>query len=101
MLTMDLPEPYGYGRIVRDNGGRIQRIVEERDASGPERAITRSQQRHLLLRLWSRCSSSLHQLATDNAQGEYYLTDLVAAVPAAEAAGWKRWPSNRRPSCAA
>ena len=50
VLTMDLPEPYGYGRIVRDAGGQITRIVEERDASGRAAQDPRSQQRHLLLR---------------------------------------------------
>jgi bifunctional UDP-N-acetylglucosamine pyrophosphorylase/glucosamine-1-phosphate N-acetyltransferase len=75
---MDLPEPYGYGRIVRDAAGRIQRIVEERDASGPERAITEVNSGIYCFDL-APLFSSLHRLAADNAQGEYYLTDLVAA----------------------
>ena len=78
VLTMDLPEPYGYGRIVRDGSGRIQRIVEERDASGPERAITEVNSGIYCFDL-APLFNSLHQLAADNAQGEYYLTDLVAA----------------------
>ena len=78
VLTMDLPEPYGYGRIVRDAAGRIQRIVEERDASGPERAIKEVNSGIYCFDL-APLFKSLHQLATDNAQGEYYLTDLVAA----------------------
>ena len=77
VLTMDLPEPYGYGRIVRDASGRIQRIVEERDASGPERAITEVNSGIYCFDL-APLFGALHQLATDNAQGEYYLTDLVA-----------------------
>ena len=39
VLTTDLDDPYGYGRIVRDEAGRVERIVEERDASGDERNI--------------------------------------------------------------
>lgn len=78
VLTMDLPEPYGYGRIVRDQSGRIQRIVEERDASGSERAITEVNSGIYAFEL-APLFESLHQLATDNSQGEYYLTDLVAA----------------------
>jgi len=78
VLTMDLLEPYGYGRIVRDAGGRILRIVEERDASGPERAITEVNSGIYCFDL-APLFNTLHQLATDNAQGEYYLTDLVAA----------------------
>lgn len=78
VLTMDLPEPYGYGRIVRDSSGRIQRIVEERDASGPERAITEVNSGIYCFDL-APLFGALHQLAADNAQGEYYLTDLVAA----------------------
>jgi bifunctional UDP-N-acetylglucosamine pyrophosphorylase/glucosamine-1-phosphate N-acetyltransferase len=76
VLTMELDEPYGYGRIVRDAGGRVQRIVEERDASGPERALTEVNSGIYCFDL-KPLFESLHQLATDNAQGEYYLTDLV------------------------
>ena len=76
VLTTELPDPYGYGRIIRDSGGRIQRIVEERDASGPERAITEINTGIYCLDLRP-LFESLHQLATDNSQGEYYLTDLV------------------------
>ena len=77
VLTMDLAEPYGYGRIVRDPAGRVQRIVEERDASGLERTITEVNSGIYCFTL-APLFESLHQLATDNAQGEYYLTDLVA-----------------------
>lgn len=77
VLTMDLAEPYGYGRIVRDPAGRVQRIVEERDASGPERAITEVNSGLYCFEL-APLFESLHQLAADNAQGEYYLTDLIA-----------------------
>jgi len=78
VLTAVLGDPYGYGRIVRDAGGKISRIVEERDASGAERAIHEVNSGIYALSLGP-LFPGLHGLATDNAQGEYYLTDLVAA----------------------
>jgi bifunctional UDP-N-acetylglucosamine pyrophosphorylase/glucosamine-1-phosphate N-acetyltransferase len=77
ILTTDLSEPYGYGRIVRDANGRVARIVEERDASGDERKITEINSGIYAFDL-APLFGSLQQLATDNSQGEYYLTDLVA-----------------------
>ncbi len=77
VLTAVVHDPLGYGRIVRDEAGRIARIVEERDASGPERAITEINSGIYAFDL-APVFDALHQLATDNAQGEYYLTDLVA-----------------------
>ena len=77
ILTTDLSEPYGYGRIVRDAGGAVTRIVEERDASGDERKITEINSGIYAFDL-APLFSSIQQLATDNSQGEYYLTDLVA-----------------------
>lgn len=77
VLTAELADPYGYGRIVRDAGGAIQRIVEERDASSEQRAIREINSGIYALSLGP-LFDQLHRLATDNAQGEYYLTDLVA-----------------------
>jgi bifunctional UDP-N-acetylglucosamine pyrophosphorylase/glucosamine-1-phosphate N-acetyltransferase len=77
VLTAEMEDPYGYGRIVRDGSGRIERIVEERDASGSERAIREINTGIYALQL-AGLFPSLQQLATDNAQGEYYLTDLVS-----------------------
>ena len=76
VLTAALDDPYGYGRIVRDDQGRIARIVEERDASAGERAIREINSGIYALEL-APLFQALHGLATDNAQGEYYLTDLV------------------------
>lgn len=77
LLTVELADPTGYGRIVRDAAGKIARIVEEKDASPAERAIREGNTgvmavpvRHL--RRW------LSQLRNANAQGEYYLTDIIA-----------------------
>jgi bifunctional UDP-N-acetylglucosamine pyrophosphorylase/glucosamine-1-phosphate N-acetyltransferase len=77
VLTAELPDPYGYGRIVRDLSGRVRRIVEERDASADERAIREINSGIYALSLGP-LFGSLRELAADNAQGEYYLTDLVA-----------------------
>lgn len=76
VLTVELDDPRGYGRIVRDAAGRVQKIVEEKDASPDERAITEvntgilgvngGQLKHWLGRIENR-----------NAQGEYYLTDII------------------------
>ncbi len=76
ILTQDLEDPDGYGRIVRDEDGCVLRIVEERDASDEERALCEINTGFMaaptsaLLR-W------LPSLDNNNAQGEYYLTDIV------------------------
>jgi bifunctional UDP-N-acetylglucosamine pyrophosphorylase/glucosamine-1-phosphate N-acetyltransferase len=77
VLTMELAEPYGYGRIVRDKKGQIARIVEERDASGDQRKIREVNSGIYCFDLRP-LFEALQQLATDNSQGEYYLTDLVS-----------------------
>jgi bifunctional UDP-N-acetylglucosamine pyrophosphorylase/glucosamine-1-phosphate N-acetyltransferase len=76
VLTITLPEPYGYGRIVRDKKGQVARIVEERDASAEQRKIREVNTGIYALDLRP-LFGALQQLATDNAQGEYYLTDLI------------------------
>ncbi|MFM7569942.1 MAG: bifunctional UDP-N-acetylglucosamine diphosphorylase/glucosamine-1-phosphate N-acetyltransferase GlmU, partial [Betaproteobacteria bacterium] len=80
ILTVDLDDPTGYGRIVRD-GGRVVRIVEHKDADSATRAIREVNTGILAaptpaLRRW------LAGLSDNNAQGEYYLTDIVAAAVA-------------------
>lgn len=77
VLTAELDDPYGYGRIVRDKAGVISRIVEERDASSAHRAIREINSGIYTMAL-APLFDHLHGLATDNAQGEYYLTDLIA-----------------------
>jgi bifunctional UDP-N-acetylglucosamine pyrophosphorylase/glucosamine-1-phosphate N-acetyltransferase len=78
VLTARLSDPYGYGRIVRDEAGGLTRIVEERDASADERAIREINSGIYALEL-DGLFDALRGLATNNAQGEYYLTDLVSA----------------------
>jgi bifunctional UDP-N-acetylglucosamine pyrophosphorylase/glucosamine-1-phosphate N-acetyltransferase len=77
VLTTVVDDPQGYGRIVRDEQGQIERIVEERDASGEHRAIREINSGIYALEI-DQLFESLRRLATDNAQGEYYLTDLVS-----------------------
>ena len=72
--TVDLPDPTGFGRILRDAAGRFLRIVEERDCTPEERAITEVNPSCYVFELpglWD----ALDQLGTSNSQGEYYLTD--------------------------
>lgn len=76
VLTTHLDNPFGYGRIVKREGGRISRIVEEKDANAEERELT-----EINSGIYCVSSeflfSSLSGLKCDNAQGEYYLTDIV------------------------
>ncbi len=79
LLSARLPDPAGYGRVVRDRTGRVVRVVEEQDASQEERAIEEINTGVLaapaeVLRGW------LAALRPDNAQGEYYLTDCIGAA---------------------
>ncbi len=81
LLTQALDEPRGYGRIVRDARGHVARIVEEKDASAKERAIREVNTGIMALPL-ARVAGWLGRLGNDNAQGEYYLTDVVALAVA-------------------
>ncbi len=79
LLSVELSDPGGYGRVLRAPEGAVRAIVEERDAQGRERDITEVNTGILAaragdLRRW------LERLDNDNAQGEYYLTDCVAAA---------------------
>ncbi|MET0217037.1 MAG: bifunctional UDP-N-acetylglucosamine diphosphorylase/glucosamine-1-phosphate N-acetyltransferase GlmU [Burkholderiales bacterium] len=77
VLTVNLADPTGYGRIVRDEAGRIQRIVEEDDATPAQRAITEVNTGIMVIPA-EKLPGWLAELSNCNAQGEYYLTDLVA-----------------------
>jgi bifunctional UDP-N-acetylglucosamine pyrophosphorylase / glucosamine-1-phosphate N-acetyltransferase len=77
LLTMTVDDPTGYGRIVRDGQGCVQRIVEQKDASAEQRAIRECNTGVIaapakLLKRW------LEGLKADNSQREYYLTDIIA-----------------------
>ena len=79
LLTQKLEAPTGYGRIVRDRSGRVARIVEEKDATSEERAIMEVNTGILAVSR-SKLDGWLAALGNDNAQREYYLTDVVAAA---------------------
>jgi len=76
LLTVDLADPSGYGRIVRE-GNAVRGIVEHKDASEAQRAI-REIYAGFMAAPAKRLKSWLAQLTNDNKQGEYYLTDVVA-----------------------
>ena len=81
LLTQDLDDPKGMGRIVRDASGRVTKIVEERDATQAERALHEINT-GIMAVPFARLSAWLAGLGNDNAQGEYYLTDIVATAVA-------------------
>jgi bifunctional UDP-N-acetylglucosamine pyrophosphorylase/glucosamine-1-phosphate N-acetyltransferase len=80
LLTVELPDPTGYGRIVREVG-RITRIVEHKDADAGVRAI-REVNTGVLVAPTAPLKRWLAALSDDNAQREYYLTDVIAAAVA-------------------
>lgn len=76
LLTVNLEDPTGYGRIIRDQHGKVLAIVEQKDANPKQLAIREGNSGILalpanLLKSW------LPQLKNNNAQGEYYLTDVI------------------------
>lgn len=79
LLTSVLDDPTGYGRIVRKKDGQVARIVEQRDASPDELDIKEWNTGILCFRR-DLLGPALRNLTTDNAQGEYYLTDVIAAL---------------------
>lgn len=82
VLTVELADPTGYGRIVRDGpAGSIRRIVEHKDASAAERAI-REVNTGIIVAPTGALNSWLGRLSNDNAQAEYYLTDVIAMAVA-------------------
>jgi bifunctional UDP-N-acetylglucosamine pyrophosphorylase/glucosamine-1-phosphate N-acetyltransferase len=79
IITADLPDPTGYGRVIRDAAGHVERVVEQKDATDDELAVTEVNSGiyafdAALLR------EALARVGTDNAQGEKYLTDVVAVA---------------------
>ena len=95
VLTMEPDDPFGYGRIVRDPQGGVARIVEQKDAA-PEEAAIRECNSGFYCFDARALFEALQQVGSDNAQGEFYLTDVleicrragraVLALPCADAA---------------
>lgn len=81
LLTVNLNDPTGYGRIVRDVKGRVTRIVEDKDATADERAI-REVNTGILCAPAAKMRAWLGSLSNNNAQGEYYLPDVIAMAVA-------------------
>ena len=77
LLTQNLANPTGYGRIVRDAEGSVQEIVEEKDATLSQKAIKEINTGIMVLPTNS-LKKWLKALRSSNAQGEYYLTDVIA-----------------------
>ena len=95
LLTMEPPDPTGYGRIVRGTSGSVERIAEQKDASPQELAIGEVNAGFLAARK-SRFAAWLAKTRNENAQREYYLTDVVAlavregvAVTSVKASDWR------------
>ncbi len=77
LLTVKLADPTGYGRIVRDGQGVVQAIVEHKDAT-PEQKLIAEGNTGILAVPGERLGDWLGRLSNSNAQGEYYLTDVIA-----------------------
>ncbi|MBS7556934.1 bifunctional N-acetylglucosamine-1-phosphate uridyltransferase/glucosamine-1-phosphate acetyltransferase [Pseudomonas protegens] len=77
LLTVELDDPTGYGRIVRDASGKVTAIVEQKDANEAQRAITEGNT-GILAVPGKRLGDWTGRLSNNNAQGEYYLTDVIA-----------------------
>ncbi len=77
VLTAFMDDPFGYGRVVRDDSGRVTAIVEQKDATSEEREI-----REINSGIYCMDSgflfANIKEISNDNSQGEYYLTDLLA-----------------------
>lgn len=79
LLTAQMPDPTGYGRIVRDQDGHVSAIVEERDADDRVRQIHEVGTSIYVFDA-AKLASALTRITTDNAQGEEYLTDVIGVL---------------------
>jgi bifunctional UDP-N-acetylglucosamine pyrophosphorylase/glucosamine-1-phosphate N-acetyltransferase len=103
LLTLRLGNPAGYGRVVRNAGGQVERIVEHKDATAEELAIDEVNTGFLCLPA-GKLGGWLARLTNDNAQGEYYLTDVIGmavadgerVIPCHPAAEWEVLGVNSR-----
>jgi bifunctional UDP-N-acetylglucosamine pyrophosphorylase / glucosamine-1-phosphate N-acetyltransferase len=76
LLTVNLDDPTGYGRIVRDALGKVTKIVEQKDATVAEQLIKEGNTGIMAVQ-GAKLKQWLSQLGNNNAQGEYYLTDII------------------------
>ena len=82
VLTMKLDDPTGYGRIIRDADGQVERIVEQKDATPEEAAVNECNSGFYCFDARA-LFDALAQVSNNNAQGEFYLTDVLAICRAA------------------
>ncbi|MBP2652658.1 MAG: Bifunctional protein glmU [Firmicutes bacterium] len=87
VLTALMPDPTGYGRVIRDQQGQVVKIVEQKDATPDELAV-----REINTGIYCFESKALFAalggITCDNAQGEYYLTDVIGKLVAGDAKVW-------------
>jgi bifunctional UDP-N-acetylglucosamine pyrophosphorylase / glucosamine-1-phosphate N-acetyltransferase len=76
LLTVNLARPKGYGRIIRDSAGHVQKIVEEKDASNNEKLIKEVNTGIMAVK-GDKLKKWLSQLNNNNSQSEFYLTDII------------------------
>ena len=76
VLTMEAPDPHGYGRIIRDAGGMVERIVEQKDCDEVQNAITECNSGFYCFDS-SMLFDALSRVNSNNSQNEFYLTDVV------------------------
>ena len=81
VLTGEVPDPFGYGRVVRDETGAVAAVVEEKDATEEQRSL-REINSGIYAFDATFLSSALGRIRNDNAKGEYYLTDVVGIARA-------------------
>ncbi|MGI6605251.1 MAG: bifunctional UDP-N-acetylglucosamine diphosphorylase/glucosamine-1-phosphate N-acetyltransferase GlmU [Firmicutes bacterium] len=79
VLTAELSDPTGYGRIVRGSYGEVERVVEEKDAKPQEKTIREINTGSYCFQV-NPLFQALTKVGTDNAQGEYYLTDVLTIL---------------------
>jgi len=77
LMTLTMDDPSGYGRIIRGADGKVQRIVEQKDATDDEKAVNEINT-GILACPRAFLDTALPALSSNNAQGEYYLTDIIA-----------------------
>ncbi|MCG8425802.1 MAG: bifunctional UDP-N-acetylglucosamine diphosphorylase/glucosamine-1-phosphate N-acetyltransferase GlmU [Chromatiales bacterium] len=93
LLTVNLDDPTGYGRIVRNAAGQVERIVEQKDAAPEELAISEVNT-GILIADQSKLQQWIAKLENSNAQGEFYLTDIVAMAVAESIAVGSHQPEH-------
>ena len=79
VLSVVVDDPTGYGRIIRDAADRFAKIVEQKDA-GPEEALVKEINSGTYVFECEPLFEALHQISPENAQAEYYLTDVLEII---------------------